>query len=529
MQTATQVLIVGAGPTGLMAACQLARHGVDFLLVDRKARASVHSKALGVQARTLELFEQMDLAERTVEEGAPTRYVIPRAGGRELLRLNIGDIGKGLSPFPFLLILPQSRTERLLIDFLEERGHSVHWNTELIDFEQEPEGVTARLRTAEGTKTVRADWLVGADGASSTVRQSLGLSFEGGTYAHTFLLADVRVEGLPPPKGIRIGLEGENFVAFFPMKGAGRYRLISTVPAEVRDRDEDLRFEEVRSVLERRSGEGVRVAACRWFSVYRLHRRRAGRFRKGRCFLAGDAAHVHSPAGAQGMNTGIQDASNLAWKLARVAQGQAGEGLLDSYEVERLPVARRLIRTTDRAFRMAISPHPLAQRFRKHVVPYLLWAALRLPPVRRFVFRAVSQIGISYAGGPLARGHGFRSGSPRAGDRAPFAEVQAEGWTRTGSIFQLFAGTAFHLLLFPVGRAVGRKALERATAAFNDDFALHIIPERPENQTAYASYGVKRPTLFLIRPDGHIGLRSTPPDPVELVAYLEEAMRLGRL
>ena len=294
----TDVLVVGAGPTGLMLANQLARRGVRVRIIDRHAGPARESRALGVQARTLEIYSHLGIADQAVALGKRADGAVLWAQGRRAARVPLGDIGRDVSPYPYLLVLGQDDNERLLGDALRARGLAVQWNTELVGLAQDTDHVTATLKHADGTRTdLTVPWLAGCDGARSSVRELSGIAFEGAPY--------------------------------------------------LRGRD-NLTFEETIPTLRHEVGTELSFKACNWYSTYRIHHRRAARFRDRRCFLLGDAAHIHSPVGGQGMNTGLQDAYNLAWKLALVVSGRARAALVHSYEDERLPVANHLLKRTDR-------------------------------------------------------------------------------------------------------------------------------------------------------------------------------------
>ncbi|HEX8189138.1 MAG TPA: FAD-dependent monooxygenase, partial [Pyrinomonadaceae bacterium] len=353
----TDVLIVGAGPTGLSLACQFVRHGVGFLVVEKGAGPTPYSKAIGVHARTLEIYEQMGLAREAVRLGAVAGKVRLLSGGEVRGEFDLSDVGGGLSPYPYVLMLEQSKNERLLYHYLENHGGGVLWDTALESFSQTAAGVTARVKTAGGApQTVEAKYLVGCDGAKSPVRHALGLAFEGSTFERTFYVADAQVDWGFPHDGLAVSLSKETFVVFFPLKGERRYRVVGVFPEEFAKEEGEVLYEEIEARIRAEAGLELDLHDVEWFSTYKVHTRHAAAFSDGRCFLAGDSAHVHSPAGAQGMNTGIQDAYNLAWKMALVLKGRAGERLLDTYNEERLENAKNLLRTTDRMFQLAAGP-----------------------------------------------------------------------------------------------------------------------------------------------------------------------------
>ena len=351
----TDVLVVGAGPTGLMLANQLARRGVpraDHRPPLRTDSPDQSARRAGAHAGNL-------LPPGHRRSGARAWQTHPAADlwaqGRRAARVPVGDIGRDLSPYPFLLILGQDDNERLLGDALRKSGMTIQWNTELIGLEQETDQVSATLKQADGSiRKVTAAWVAGCDGAHSAVRDLNGIAFQGAPYEHVFFVADTQATGPMVPDELNVYLWREGFHLFFPMRGTDHWRLVGILPPGLRHND-NLTFEEVIPSLHQEAGTELSFKACSWFSTYRIHHRRAERFRDRRCFLFGDAAHIHSPVGAQGMNTGLQDAYNLAWKLALVVSGRAGAGLLDSYEEERIPVAERLLSTTDRMFSLIVS------------------------------------------------------------------------------------------------------------------------------------------------------------------------------
>src|SRR5437667_5407985 len=413
VETHTDVLVVGAGPTGLMLANQLVRRGVRVRIIDRHAGPSLQTRALGVQARTLEIYSHLGIVDRALELGKRATGADLWVQGRRTARVPLGDIGRDLSPYPFLLILGQDDNERLLGEALHNRGMAVQWNTELVGLAQEADRVIARLRQPDGTvREVTAAWVAGCDGAQSAVRKLNGIEFQGAPYEHVFFVADTQVTGPMVPDELNVYLWREGFHLFFPMRGTDHWRLAGILPPNLRGRD-DLTFEEVIPSVRQQAGTELSFKACSWHSTYRIHHRRAVRFRERRCFLLGDAAHIHSPVGAQGMNTGLQDAYNLAWKLALVISGRASTALLDSYEDERVPVAKRLLSTTDRAFSLVVADSWLAGLFRTRVVPKIMAFLMGLNWVQRLVFRTISQIGIRYLNSSLSESQvGLHEGAP---------------------------------------------------------------------------------------------------------------------
>src|SRR5438876_1531250 len=324
-------------------------------------------------------------------------------------------MGTGVSPFPYALIFAQDEHERSLIEELQELGVHVERHTELVAFEQSVDGVRATLRMPDSSeRTCKASYIAGCDGAHSKVREILGSDFPGGTYAHVFYVADVEASGPVMDHELHVALDRSDFLAVFPLKTSGRARLIGTVRPGSEHRG-DVSWNDVsKTIVERMR---ISVDRVNWFSTYHVHHRVARCFRDARAFLLGDAAHIHSPVGGQGMNTGIGDATNLAWKLAAVLKGRADPAILDTFEVERITFARRLVATTDRAFQLVTSDGPLARFVRLHVVSRVLPPMFASVAMRRFMFRTVSQTSIQYRSSALSVGG---AGDVRAGDRLPW-------------------------------------------------------------------------------------------------------------
>lgn len=485
MTNEAPVLIAGAGPTGLTLALWLTKLGVPVRIIDKLPAAAPYSRALGVQARTLELDRQIDrLAEDVVGAGLKVAGANFWTSGRKAAHVDFGDIGAGLSRFPFVLILAQDQHERLLIDHLERLGVTVERSTELLRFDQSGDRLRAVLKREGREETCEAAFLAGCDGAHSVVRAGIATTFEGGTYSRLFYVADVDAAGPAVDRDIHVELDEADLLAIFPLDGTTRIRLVGTI------RDDGVTFEDVSTrAIERMK---LRIDRVNWFSTYRVHHRVAGRFRDRRAFLLGDAAHVHSPVGAQGMNTGIGDAINLAWKLAAVLGG-APDSLLDTYETERMAFARRLVNTTDRIFTIASQPGPIAELVRTRIVPRVIPTVFRIAFMRRFFFRTVSQLAIQYRRSALSAG---KAGRIHGGDRWPFPstmqwQVQVAGEPRPG-----------------VAEACAAAGVE-----------LHRIEVTPEARES----GLQRDALYVLRPDSYVGLADPSGDPARLRDYLRQS------
>ena len=516
-----EVLVVGGGPTGLMLANQLARRGVSVIVVDRNSGPSVRTKALGVQARTMEIYAGLGIIEPALALGTRAVGANMWVGGRRAARVPLGDIGRELSPYPFLLILGQDDNERLLGEHLRTLGVEPRWSTELIGLEQTATGVSATLKQPDGNvRTIRASWIAGCDGAHSAVRRLNKIEFPGAPYEHVFFVADTRITGPMVPGELNIYLWHRGFHLLFPMRGADHWRVVGILPPELRTQ-EDVAFEAVVPDIKRVVGSTVAFQDCNWFATYRIHHRRAARFREGRCFLLGDAAHIHSPVGAQGMNTGLQDAYNLAWKLALVAAGRAGERLLDSYAAEREPVAERLLRTTDRAFSLIVSDGWLGALFRTRILARILAFAMGRDRIRRLAFRTISQTGIHYRSGPLSAAQAEPPrDAPAAGDRFPWLRLRFGPDSAAEDLFARLDDTRFNLLLF------GQPAAEMFPDGWRDLLVVHAIPADAANDPSLARAGIPVPSFYLLRPDGHIGLVGGRLDAALLLRYLGERIGL---
>jgi 2-polyprenyl-6-methoxyphenol hydroxylase-like FAD-dependent oxidoreductase len=507
MNRNTDVLVVGAGPTGLVLGLWLTLLGVRVRIVDQTSGPGTTSRALAVQARTLELYRQIGLADAVVAGGRKVAAVNLWAAGKQVAHAVLGAMGAGISPFPYALIYPQDEHERLLIDRLTEAGVAVERETLLVAFEEAGGGVLFRLKRADGaTEEGEAAYIAGCDGAHSAVRQALAIGFPGGTYNHLFYVADVEARGAAMNGELHVALDRTDFLAVFPLKDERRARLIGTVRADAEHQHENLSWSDV----SRRVIEWMRIDVERvhWFSTYHVHHRVADRFRKGRAFLVGDAAHIHSPVGGQGMNTGIGDAVNLAWKLAAVLQGCADPSLLDSYEPERIAFARRLVATTDQAFTSVTSDGAIARRVRLNVVPLVIPMIFSFAASRRFMFRTVSQTAVHYRASSLSEG---RAGTIHGGDRLPWVSAESTD----GDNFTPLTSLDWQVHVY------GTATPEILAACTERALPLHIFPWRPDVGRA----GLRRDAVYLVRPDGYVALA----DPVGRATAIASYFDVRRL
>ena len=518
----TDILIVGAGPTGLMLANQLARRGLKPLIIDGHAGRAEQTRAMAVHARTLEIYSKMGLADEALKRGARGTGANIWADGRWSARIPIGDIGQGISPFPFVLTLGQDQNEHILAENLARLGVEIQWRTELVALEQTPTSVDVVLKKADGTvHEVSAKWVAGCDGSRSAVREMCGIGFPGEPYEHTFFVADTEATGPMKPSELNVYLWRDGFHLFFPMHGKERWRVIGILPNHLRDKDH-VTFDELAPSIREEAGAGITFANCSWFSTYRIYHRAARRFRSERCFLLGDAAHVHSPMGGQGMNTGLQDAYNLAWKLALVVEGRADPALLDTYEQERIPVAKKLLKTTDRAFQLLVADNWFARLVRTRVLARIAARAMTFVRAQTLAFRTLSQTGIGYPMSALSQSlGGLPDTAPKAGERFPWLHLQLNESDPPVDLYQALDDKRFNMLIF--GEAgVGCRDL----GGIGEFVTERTIPMTPDNKRVMARFGISEQSFFLLRPDGHIGLCGSRPDASAIQHYFSTRVKL---
>lgn len=495
----TEVLIIGAGPTGLMLAAQLLRFGVDCRIIEKNPHPSEKTKAVAVQARSLEIYDQMGLAEEALQQGL--KWTTIHMIGKVLINtaIPLGDFGKGFSPFPFVLSFTQDKNESLLIQHLQKKfNKQVEWNTEFIDYKEVQDGVEAIVKLPDGREqTIHSRYLAGADGGKSPVRHHAGISFEGETYEQLFFVADTSVEWKYGYGKLFFAFGKNKLAAFFPIKGEQRFRIVSIVPENLLAKTETT-FDDIKDILKNDLGIHARFFDTSWFAEYRTHHRVVNTFSKGRVFLVGDAAHIHSPAGGQGMNTGLQDAYNLAWKMAAVIKHSANEKLLNTYNEERLPNAIRLVKTTDRAFHAIVNANPF---LRANIMPLIANIIIRIPFARKNVFKTISQIAISYAKNSLSQGTTSRM---KAGERLPYVNVKLN--EKEISIYQLLKMPVFHILICTRKKADADTIKSLSTGLENilKGFLKTILLDETQ-QNAFDLWGITSDTLIIVRPDNYTG------------------------
>jgi 2-polyprenyl-6-methoxyphenol hydroxylase-like FAD-dependent oxidoreductase len=521
----TKVLITGAGPSGLMMAAQLLRYGIQPVIIDSKQGPTDQSKALAVQARSLEIYRQMGVIDKVLEGGEPASGVTFNRDGKPIATLELDHVGEGQTLYPYLLMYPQSKNERVLLDFLTVNCCPVYWETELISLTQTGGQVNVKLTNAGQTVDLSCDYIIGADGAHSVVRKQSQISFSGDTYTHEFYLADVQLDNDLQENHVQLFLADNGFAAFFPMPDQHRFRMIGNLPDGF-DKKEDLKIGDVLPAIDGVTGLQVKVNHNYWFTQYRLHHRMAERFRAQRCFLVGDAAHIHSPVGGQGMNTGLQDAYNLAWKLAGVVNGQLTEKILDSYAAERMPVAKTLLNTTDKAFGIVMSKRWYTRLFKKLLLPGLLKFAWSKQNIREEFFKRVSQIGISYRESYISL-HLSNSTQIKAGDRLPYLKVFDEKRQAATDLHEWCGKPGFTFIVLGKLSELDLFALAKwITQNYPAMLNFYYLPPSEKNLHVFEAFGINknRAKSLIIRPDMYIGFINDKVDMFLMDNYLKNVV-----
>jgi 2-polyprenyl-6-methoxyphenol hydroxylase-like FAD-dependent oxidoreductase len=496
--SSTDILIIGAGPTGLMLACQLSLYSnISIRIIDKNSSRNTQSRALVVHARSLELFAQLNLVDKAIARGEFVETMKIFIQGECRLGLDFTRMGKEqkdlLTRYPYVLLLEQSATEELLESFLNERGIEVQRDSEVVDLTDDDQ-VKVTLTNGD---IIQAKYICACDGARSIVRHKLNLPFSGRTYSESLFIADCEVKNSPIRKNdIAIFLASSGMAGMFPMVN-NRYRLMGTIQ-EDENKNVHVSLDDVVTMLKARSRHfDIDINRCNWISTYRSHHRHIASFRsKKRYFLLGDAAHIHSPVGGQGMNTGLQDAHNLAWKLAYILTHSANDYLLDTYHDERSIVATTLVDTTDRLFSFISSPYWFTSFFRLYVTPYLLRFFLQpllnhSKTVRQVLFCRFSQLGITYRSENIydygASAGDFRRNTPFPGDRFPYT---------------IYDPCYYHLIIFENQQSVKVNLfVEMIKKKYSEIIKIH---DAQEENLPFQFEGA-----MLIRPDGYIAYRTT--------------------
>ncbi len=552
------MLIVGAGPTGLLTALDLIRHGVKVRIVDKGSGPSTTSKALALQARSIELLEDLGLAKTAIERGRVAHAFNLYASERRIVHISFDELD---SPFPFLLVLPQSDTERLFIEALEAQGVTIEWNHEVTDVTNGDDHATATIIGGDETASCLAKWIVAADGAHSTVRKSMDVEYEGEDIDGHFCFVDADAETPFAQDEGHVFFHPDGVMGWIPLPEAGRWRIIASVDEPV-DRDivDSTYFA---GLAGRRMHLPVKLSGEVWSSAFTIRQRKVTEYKKGRVFFAGDAAHCHSPVGGQGLNTGLQDAYNLAWKLGLVVRGAAKASLLSSYDAEREPVAKALLAGTGSATKVATLRHPVGQQLRNSVAGFLT----SLDVVQQRLTRNVGELNLDYRQSPIvaedresilrANVNEDRSSEnatvgdwldfgrgPHPGDRALDAEVVGPDGDNT-RLYPLLHDTKHTLLLFD-GHAATKEGYDNldhiaseVKAHFGDFVSTYVVIPSNTHRVGllephsllldpdghlHHRYGAGAECQYLIRPDIYVGYRSQPAKWETLQAYLRSLL-----
>jgi 2-polyprenyl-6-methoxyphenol hydroxylase-like FAD-dependent oxidoreductase len=483
------ILVVGAGPVGLTMAAELSRYGMPLRIIEKAPQRTDKSKAIVLWSRTLELLDRAGCGGKFVDAGFKVKAANVIAGGKQIAHVRLDEVK---TPHPYALMLPQSDTERLLDEHLNTFGVKVERQVELIQFTSAADKVSATLRHADGQEeTIEVAWLIGCDGAHSAVRHGLNFTFEGDTLLSDWMLADVHLTGsIKNPYEVNTYWHADGVLVLFPIS-EGRFRMIADFGrTKGNEHRADPTLAEIQAVLDQRGPGGIHALDPIWLASFRINERKVKHYRAGRVFLAGDAAHVHSPAGGQGMNTGMQDACNLAWKLALVQSGDASaELLLESYSSERSAVGEQVLKDAGNLTKIAMVRGDVSQFLRNHVAAL----AFGLPPVRRAMASKMSELTIGYPTSPLSSGSHHGNAGPAPGERAP-----VDGTNPVGS------GRLARFALFARADAQGTALLKKYSTLLEPDF-----------RAPFAEDGI-----WLVRPDGYVAIVAKHQDWQQIDTYL---------
>lgn len=514
-----KVIIVGAGPSGLMLAAQLLRFGIQPLIIDSKTSLSKPSKAFVLNAKTLEIYQQMGVAQQALSDGQKVVFLNLNQNGKAIATLPFGDFGMGKTQFPFLHILEQNKNEHLLSNYLTTNCCPIYWDTHLVNIAQNPDDITVTVNHRGNTQNWHCTYLIGADGSQSILRKLLNIEFKGANYQHKFYLADVKLANFNAQTGANFYFSTKDFVAVFPLKIENTFRFIGKIPKHLANK-KNATFVDVQPHIQNVLGKSFDIEKCNWFATYQLQHKIALSFSRNNCFLIGDAAHIHSPVGGQGMNTGLHDAYNLGWKLAGVLNQQLKREILDSYADERMPVAKKLLKTTDRIFTFLTSQNGLIifirNRFLKHLIKWLL----RNKKLSSKFFATVSQTGITYRNCKINL-HLSTAAKIKAGDRVPYLPLFDEKIKKQTNLHHWCTGTSFILLVLGYVTPPNLFSLAK-WVKINYNLTFYYLPPTPANQNIFDAFEIIKGErkMLVIRPDMHIGLISDVVDTAILANYL---------
>lgn len=493
----SQVLIVGAGPTGLVLAIVLAKQGIPFRIIDKKSGPEPTARAMTIHARTLEFYDQLGIAEQLMKQGKIIKQVQMYHNHQFVAKAVTEEMGRGLSPYPYMVSLSQDEHEMILIEHLKSKGIHIEWNTELISFQENKDVVDVSTIQNGRMEKQSFSYLCGCDGSHSKVRKGMNVKFKGITYPVTFFIADVKLSD--EIENLSIHFYNHDVCFVHPLRNSGSVRIIGAIPEPLNTTGEDMDVPPVIAYMKKYTN--WKISEVTNYSTYKVHYRVSEHFRQGRVFILGDAAHIHSPAGGQGMNTGIGDAMNLGWKLSAVLKGKANSQLLDTYETERMAFAHSLEATTESFFKLLISKRLLHPFVLKYILPIAVLPILKSTFLKRTVYSLLSQTKIHYRKSILSSGH---SGSIRGGDRLPWINIDE------GDNYQYLTSVDWQLHIYGQATSEVRKCAELLS------IPLHEFTWTKQMDSA----GIKQNALFLIRPDGYIALASRHQDAQKIIHFV---------
>ncbi|MBA2656600.1 MAG: FAD-dependent monooxygenase [Tatlockia sp.] len=524
------VLIVGAGPVGLFCANELSRQGLNCRIVEKKSALSDHSKALAIHIRSLDLLKDCGFLDDFESQGLPIEGMIIKSKGKQLINANLSDLNEN---HHHLIALPQDKTERIFYQGLKEKGLEVTWNTELIKIEQCPTNVLATLQKSDGSsELVRASWLIACDGAHSTLRKLVYADFRGSNYGQTWWLVDLHIDWDQPKDKMIAYLSDEGPLACFPM-GSKRYRLVMTAPLKTDSKTPTM--EDIEEIFKRRCSDQASLSNPIWLSKFGIAERQIQKYRYERIFFAGDAAHIHSPMGGQGLNTGLQDIYNLAWKLALVHKNLAKEELLNSYQLERFPIAKNVLKKTGITTKMILLKNPILVALRNR----FLKLVFSIKTLRKSILRDLAELDISYAASPITAVLG-KITEFNVGLYLTDLELTELPSQEKKLLAQIIQGRAHHLFLFagPNNSQFGNlaKIAESVAIDYQGLVQTHLIVTQPTaktnesyslwldiNQDVHKKYNIQETLALMIRPDKYLGLSQSPFNADELLQHLEKS------
>lgn len=530
MELNTEVLIVGSGPTGLMLACQLLRFGISFQIIDKQADRAHESRAFGIQAKSMEIFQNLGIAndfmEKSMHDVEPYFFV----NGKLKLILKLNQLKMTDTPFPSIFFLPQSETEKILIHHIEKCGINIQRQTSLEKFYQTDHLVKSVIKnviTGE-TQDITSRYIVGCDGAHSTVRKILAIPFVGAAYEQNFFLADIKVDWpVPLESKFMLFFDKAGFFLHAPLTKDLSRIIGAKISSSPQEPSTPLKFEEMDHLAKKITHMNLTLSNPKWMSRFHLHHRAINQYQKGHAFLAGDAAHIHSPVGAQGMNTGLQDATNLAWKIALVLKNNSPKELLNTYQAERESIGRKLSQTTDKFFGILTSPNKILTHLRPLFLSLMLKLISKSLKIQTSIFWFISELGIHYQKNKfvyekISHADSIFLAGPAAGHRAPDAPCYGT------SLFEMFKENPFNILILQNLDKDKTVLDENKIAALEENYQdwikFHKFNFSPDTYIIFDRYHISHSGLYVIRPDGYIGFRDSKLDIDELYRYLKKLL-----